>query len=183
MKVTVIGAGGWGTALANLLCQNKNDVILWGHDAARLDELQRTGRNELFLPGIPLDPKLKFQRDLPAAVDGSDCAVLAVPSKFFRETTKGISNFKGVAVSVTKGIEYESGLTMSGVLKITMPGATGAVLSGPTLALEVARGIPAAIVAAHPDAAVAKEVQQLFHRPNFRVYTATTCWVWNWVGR
>ena len=172
MKVTVIGAGGWGTALANLLCQNKNDVTLWGHDTARLAEMQRTGCNEVFLPGIPLAPDLKYQPELALAVEESECVVLAVPSKFFREVTGRISAFQGIAVSVTKGIEYESGLSMSGVLKTTMPRATCAPLSGPTLAMEVAREIPAAIVVAHPDAAVAREVQQLFHRPAFRVYTS-----------
>jgi glycerol-3-phosphate dehydrogenase (NAD(P)+) len=172
MNVTVIGAGAWGTALANLLCQNQNAVTLWGHDAARLQEMERTGRNELFLPGIPLARELKFQPELAVAVAGSECVVLALPSKFFREVTGRLPDFGGIAVSVTKGIEDVTGLTMSGILRTTMPKAAGAALSGPTLAMEVAREIPAAIVAAHSQAGVAKEVQRLFHRPTFRVYTS-----------
>jgi glycerol-3-phosphate dehydrogenase (NAD(P)+) len=172
MKVTVIGAGAWGTALANLLCQNQNAVTLWGHDAAHVREMEQTGRNQLFLPGIPLARELTFQPDLARAVAGSECVVLALPSKFFREVTGRLPDFEGIAVSVTKGIECETGLTMSGILQATMPKAAGAALSGPTLAMEVAREIPAAIVAAHAQAGMAKKIQQLFHRPAFRVYTS-----------
>lgn len=172
MKVTVIGAGAWGSALANLLCQNQNAVTLWGHDAAHVREMERTGRNELFLPGFPLARELAFQPDLAKAVAGAECVVLALPSKFFRDVTSRLPDFEGIAVSVTKGIEDETGLTMSGILRTTMPKAAGAALSGPTLAKEVAREIPAAIVAAHPEEEVAKKVQQLFHRPTFRVYTS-----------
>lgn len=172
MKVTVIGAGAWGTALANLLCQNKNAVTLWGHDAAHVREVERNGRNDLFLPGIPLAREMKFETDLPEAAAESDCVVLALPSRFFRQVTAQLPEFAGIAVSVTKGIEYETGLTMSGILGQTMPKAAAAALSGPTLAMEVAREIPAAIVAAHPKTEIAKEVQRLFHRPTFRVYTS-----------
>ncbi|HEX3721102.1 MAG TPA: NAD(P)H-dependent glycerol-3-phosphate dehydrogenase [Verrucomicrobiae bacterium] len=172
MKVTVIGAGAWGTALASLLRKNGHDVILWGHNAAQLEQIAATGRNELYLPGIAMAPGIRCEADLSEAVAQADCVVIAVPSKFFRDVTSRIGSFKGLAVSVTKGIEYESGLTMSGILETTMPRALAAVLSGPSLALEVARDIPAAIVAAHSDAEAAREAQVLFHRPAFRVYTS-----------
>jgi glycerol-3-phosphate dehydrogenase (NAD(P)+) len=170
MKVTVIGAGAWGTALANLLRHNRHGVTLWGHDAALLEQITATGRNDLYLPGIVLAPGIRCHADLHEAVADCDCVVLAVPSKFFREITSRISAFKGLAVSVTKGIEFDSGLTMTGILKTTMPHALAAVLSGPSLALEIAREIPAAVVAAHSDLEVAKKAQVLFHRPAFRVY-------------
>jgi glycerol-3-phosphate dehydrogenase (NAD(P)+) len=172
MKVTVIGAGAWGTALANLLCQNQNAVTLWGHEPDHVLTMKQTGRNELFLPGIPLARDLAFEPDLATAATGSECVVVALPSKFLRAVTGRLPDFGGIAVSVTKGIESESGLTMSGVLRETMPKATAAAMSGPTLALEVAREIPAAIVAAHADRNVARTVQRLFHRPSFRVYTS-----------
>ena len=172
MKVTVIGAGAWGTALAGVLCQNGNEVTLWGHDPAHLREVQRTGRNEIFLPGIRLPPELKCEPDLLAAAAGSECLVVAVPSKFLREVTARLPRFRGIAVSVTKGIEDETGLTMSGILRATMPESTAGALSGPSFALEVAQGIPGAIVAAHPDPQTAKKIQLLFHRPTFRVYTS-----------
>ena len=173
MKVAVIGAGAWGTALANLLCENKHEVTLWGHDKSHLDEVNRTRRNESHLTGIELSRELKFESDLSKAVAKSECAVIAVPSRFFREVTSQLPRYEGIAISVTKGIEYETGLTMSGVLKSVMPNASHSALSGPTLALEVAKNIPAAIVAASQDAAVAQVVQILFLRPTFRVYTST----------
>lgn len=173
MKVAVIGAGAWGTALANLLCENKHEVTLWGHDKSHLDKVEKSRRNESHLPGIGLSKELKFETDLSKAVQKSQCAIIAVPSKFFREVTSQLPHYPGIAVSVTKGIEYETGLTMSGVLKSVMPSASHSTLSGPTLALEVARNIPAAIVAANQDAKVAQVVQSLFLRPTFRVYTST----------
>ena len=95
MKVTVIGAGAWGTALAGVLCQNGNEVTLWGHDPGYLREVQRTGRNEVFLPGIRLPPQLKFEPDLPEAAAGSECLVVAVPSKFLREVTARLPRVPG----------------------------------------------------------------------------------------
>ena len=172
MKVTVIGAGAWGTALANLLCQNQHAVTLWGHDREHLEQIKASGRNELYLPGIALSPAIEFEENLERAARDCQCVVIAVPSEVFRQITSRIGSFAGVAVSVTKGIEHESGLTMCGVLKATMPRAAGAALSGPTLAQEVARGMPAAIVAAQEQAGIVKEVQRLFHQPTFRVYTS-----------
>ena len=173
MRVTVLGAGAWGTALAKLLHQNGHAVVLWGHDSSRLEELRRTGRNERYLPGVELPRDWKIETDLRLAVAGSEAVIAAVPSKAFREVTEHLSDFTGMVVSVTKGIEHETGLTMCGVLAETAPKATRAALSGPTFALEVARGMPTAIVAASNDPATANAVQQLFHRSVFRVYTST----------
>ncbi len=173
MKVTVIGAGAWGTALANLLCRNQHAVTLWAHEPAQVNEMSATRLNDVFLPGVPLDSQMNFECDLDRALADCQYAVIAVPSKFFRAVTSRVSGFDKIAVSVTKGIEYDSGLTMSGVLEKTMPKATVAALSGPTLALEVARNIPAAIVAAHPDSRIASDIQLLFNQPTFRVYTSS----------
>jgi len=176
VKITVLGAGAWGTALAKLLRQDAtagHEVILWGHDAAHLQEVQAAGRNERYLPGIELPNELKFETDLEKSAAGADCVIVAVPSKAFRHVTESLRNFSGVAVSVTKGIEPHSGLTMCGILGQTAPKASAAALSGPSLALEVARGIPTAVVAAStaPDALAL--TQKLFHRPAFRVYSST----------
>jgi glycerol-3-phosphate dehydrogenase (NAD(P)+) len=172
MNVTVLGAGAWGTALANLLCQNSHAVTLWGHNARHLAQLRKTRANPLYLPGIALSSQIQFQEQPAQAIQNAGCIVIAVPSKFFREVTRLFSEFDGLAVSVTKGIEYETGLTMSALLKTTMPKAAAAALSGPTLALEVARNIPTVAVAAHPRPATARQVQLLFGRPAFRVYTS-----------
>ncbi|MEO6182344.1 MAG: NAD(P)-binding domain-containing protein, partial [Verrucomicrobiota bacterium] len=130
MNIVVIGAGAWGTALANILSENKHEVTLWGHDKTHLDEVQKTRRNESYLPGIELSRDLKFEANLSKAVQKNECAVIAVPSKFFREVTSQLPRYDGIAISVTKGIEYETGLTMSGVLKSVMPNASHSALSG-----------------------------------------------------
>jgi glycerol-3-phosphate dehydrogenase (NAD(P)+) len=173
MKITVIGAGAWGTALARLLQNAKNEVTLWGHVAEWLDEIRKTGRNERFLPGISLPRGLVLEPDLPRAIAAAECVVMAVPSQPFRQVTRQLADYAGMIVSVTKGIEYETGLTMSGILAQTAPKAKCAALSGPTFAIEVARDIPTAIVAASRDPATAAKAQQLFNRPTFRVYTST----------
>src|SRR5581483_5994245 len=128
MNVSVIGAGAWGTALANLLCRNGHDVTLWGHDPDHLAEARKKGVNEIYLPGIRLAEALRFETDLARATAGKEVAVLAPPSRHFREIASQLAGFAGLAVSVTKGIEYDTGLTMSGVIGQTMPKAAAAVL-------------------------------------------------------
>lgn len=172
MNVTVLGAGAWGTALAKLLIEGGHRVTLWGHDPEHLEEVRRTGVNQRYLPGIPLPTPWTLEERIGAAVATAQCVVVAVPSKAFREVTAHLADFRGITVSVTKGIEYERGLTMSGVLASTAPHSSVVALSGPTLALEVARGMPTACVAASQVNGAAETVQELFHRPAFRVYTS-----------
>jgi len=172
VKVTVLGAGAWGTALARLLSDGKNDVTLWGHNAAHLQDLLKNGRNDRYLPGIALPPEMKLETDLLKSVTDAEYVVVAVPSKGFRTVTKSLAGFSGTAISVTKGLEHETGLTMCGILTQNAPAARYAALSGPSLALEMARGIPTAIVAASTNVPTAVAVQKLFHRPTFRVYTS-----------
>jgi glycerol-3-phosphate dehydrogenase (NAD(P)+) len=172
MKVTVLGAGAWGTALAKLLSESKHAVTLWAHNPAWLEELRRTGRNERYLPGVDLPRDWTLEPDAARAIAGSEFVIAAVPSKALREVTAPLADFTGIVVSVTKGIEHDTGLTMCGVLRDTAPRARGVALSGPTFALEVARGIPTACVAASCDAESAAAAQRLFHGPAFRVYTS-----------
>ena len=171
MNVTVLGAGAWGTALAQLLSAPKNQITLWSHSSESLEQIRRSGRNERYLPGISLAAGWGLETDLSKAIQASPCLLMAVPSKAFREVAQSLSNYEGIVVSVTKGIEYETGLTMCGVLRETAPRAKHVALSGPTLAMEVARGVPTAIVAASENSEAAEAVQHLFHRPTFRVYT------------
>lgn len=174
MNITVLGAGAWGTALARLLLQSAdNQVILWGHIPQWLDEIRDSGRNERFLPGIELPKRLLLESDILQAIKGAECMVVAVPSQPFREVTRHLKDYTGLLVSVTKGIEYETGLTMSGVLGENAPRATAVALSGPSFATEVARDIPTAIVAASRDLPAVAAAQALFNRPTFRVYTST----------
>jgi len=170
MKITVLGAGAWGTALARLLHQAEADVTLWGHNPTHLADLKRKHVNTRYLPGVRLPAALKLETDLVKAVKDCECLVVAVPSKAFRTVTNRLGDYSKLVVSVTKGIEYDSGLTMCGILQETMPKAVHATLSGPSIAHEVARGIPSAVVVASPDEQAAQKVQELFHRPYFRVY-------------
>ena len=173
MKITVLGAGAWGTALARLLQQGANEVTLWGHVPAWVEEIRQTKHNERFLPGIELPAELNLEPELGRAIESIECVVVAVPSQPFREVTSKLARFSGTVVSVTKGIEYDSGLTMCGVLAQTAPRASCVALSGPSFAIEVARDIPTAIVAASNRPATATLAQSLFNRPSFRVYTSS----------
>lgn len=172
MNITILGAGAWGTALAKLLHAGHHEITLWGHEPEYLEEMRRTRRNDTFLPGIELPPGWNYEPDARRGVAQADLVVAAVPSRPFREATACLKDYPGPVVTVTKGIEYDTGLTMSGVLAETAPHARVVALSGPTLALEVARGIPTAIVAAGVDLEMTTQVQDLFHRPTFRVYTS-----------
>ena len=173
MKITLLGMGAWATALARLLIHQGHTVTLWGHDPEQIERLRYSRRNEAYLPGIDLPDSLGLSHNLQVAVAEAELVVAAVASRFFRPTVSQLADFRGIIVSVTKGIEYDTGLTMSGILEQVAPQSRVAALSGPTLALEVARGIPTAIVAASHHSETAHTVQSVFHRPEFRVYTST----------
>ena len=170
MNVAVLGAGAWGTALAKVLHENGHAVTLWGREAAALAAIQATGRNERYLPGVELPRDWNCEPALTRAVAERECIVVAVPSKGLREVAMSLRDSNALLISVTKGIEYDTGRTMCGVLHECAPSARVAALSGPTFALEVARGLPTAIVGASTDEAAQHAVQQLFHQPRFRVY-------------
>jgi glycerol-3-phosphate dehydrogenase (NAD(P)+) len=173
VNVAIVGAGAWGTALGLLLHRSKHAVTLWGHDSKHLEELQRTRRNERYLPGFQLPSDWRFESNIAEAIRGCDWVVVAVPSKAIRPVTEQLRHYDGLVISVTKGIECDTGLTMCGVMAETVPRARAAALSGPSLALEVARGIPTAVVVASRDLGIAQSVQRLFHSTAFRVYTST----------
>jgi len=172
MRITVLGAGAWGTTLARLLALREHEITLWDFFPETLAGIRATHTNERYLPGVPLPPGLRTEPDLARSVAGAELVVVASVSRGFRAATRPLGEFAGVVVSVTKGLEYETGLTMSGILAQTAPRARVVALSGPTLAAEVARGVPTASVAASRDAAAAQAVQGLLHGPTFRVYTS-----------
>ena len=172
MKITVLGAGAWGTALAKVLHENGNDVTLWNHRAELLDEL-RLGRSEHYLPGVQLPVDWRLEADFSKAVGGSECLLLAIPSRAFRAIAERLKGHPGIFVSVTKGVEFETGQTMSRILRELAPADRVAALSGPSFAREVALGIPSAVVCACASDLTARTVQGLFHRPEFRIYRST----------
>jgi glycerol-3-phosphate dehydrogenase (NAD(P)+) len=173
MNITVLGAGAWGTALARMLAARKHEVTLWDHFPETVEAIRKTGRNECYLPGIELPAGLRAEADAAKAVGRAELVVVASVSKGFRGATQCLGSFSGVVVSVTKGIEFETGYTMSDILKENSPKARIVAMSGPTLATEVTKGVPTAIVAASGDEGAAQIVQTLFHSPAFRVYTST----------
>ena len=172
MKITVLGAGAWGTALAKILQENGNAVTLWDKDGDLLQLVQR-GKNEKYLPGVALPDDWKTQTDFKSAIGGAECVVLAIPSQAFREVTAKLKGHPGIFVSVTKGIEFETGDTMSRILREQASADRVVALSGPSFAREVALGIPTTIVCACESDGTAKTVQGLFHRPEFRIYRST----------
>jgi glycerol-3-phosphate dehydrogenase (NAD(P)+) len=172
MRITVLGAGAWGTALAKILHENGNAVTLWDKDAGLLQQVQR-GKNEKYLPGVALPTAWKTQPDFKTAIGGAECVVLAVPSQAFREAAVKLKGNPGIFVSVTKGIEFETGDTMSRILRELAPADRVVALSGPSFAREVALGIPTTIACACENDGTAKTVQGLFHRPEFRIYRST----------
>jgi glycerol-3-phosphate dehydrogenase (NAD(P)+) len=172
MRITVLGAGAWGTALAKILQKNGNQVSLWDQTASALAEIQR-GRNERYLPGVALPVDWKTEADFKRAIGGAECVVLAVPSQAFREVAAKLKGHPAVFVSVTKGIEFETGDTMSRILRELASADRVVALSGPSFAREVALGIPTTIVCACESDGTAKTVQGLFHRPEFRIYRST----------
>ena len=151
MKVAVLGAGAWGTALGVVLSRNQHHVTLWSRDAAALAALQTTRRNERHLPGVELPADWSYEADLARLVRGQDALIVGVASVGFRSVAARLAGTDAMLISITKGIEFDTGLTMGGVLRQCAPGAPVAVLSGPTFAAEVARGMPTAIVAASDD--------------------------------
>ena len=173
MKITVLGSGGWGTALALLLTDNGHDVTLWSHSARRSALLEQARENPR-LPGVPLPEALH----LSAALDSlreSGAVVMATPSFAVRETARMAAPLlreDAVVVSAAKGVERDTALCMTQVIEEELGGkGRVAALSGPSHAEEVGRRAPTGCVAASRDMAAAELVQDVFMSPRFRVYT------------
>jgi glycerol-3-phosphate dehydrogenase (NAD(P)+) len=175
-SVSVIGSGGWGTALALLMARRGLQIPIWGHDPAHVEAMSSSRQNEKYLPGIELPATILPTADLGECVR-KDILLVAVPSKYLAAITRLLAEASGdrrpVLVSCTKGIEREQGLLMSEVMAASFPGTTLAVLSGPNLAGEVAKGVPAAGVIGCDDPDALYAVQALFEGTTFRAYTSS----------
>jgi glycerol-3-phosphate dehydrogenase (NAD(P)+) len=175
----VLGSGSWGTALAALLAENGHTVHLWAREPELAAALASTRENRRYLPGIPLPTAVTPTADLPAALVGAEIVVFAVPSGAVRAVAQNSRPHiasDALLLSAAKGLEDPTGLRMSQVLAETIPGAASrvVVLSGPNLAVEIARKLPTASVAASANPEAAREIQFAFSRqpvPTFRVYT------------
>ena len=174
-KVSVIGAGSWGTALALLLYKNGHDVTVWSYQEEEVRMLSEKREHVSKLPGVKIPEGIFFTADIKEAVEEKDVVVLAVPSIHVRNTAKKMNAYvKGgqILVDVAKGIEEDTLMTLSQQIEEEIPQADVAVLSGPSHAEEVGRGLPTTVcIGAHTEA-TAKYLQQLFMNEVFRVYTS-----------
>lgn len=177
MRIGVIGAGGWGTTIADLLAREGHEVTLWAYEAAVVEAINRSHENTVFLPDAPLDARIVAVGDVAQAVEDRDLLVSAAPSHAVRDVgTKvgqALSHREAIVVSVSKGLEAESLKTMSEVLQESIPSARVVALSGPSFAQEVYQRQPTAVVAASDDAEAARTAQATFSTATFRVYTSS----------
>jgi len=179
VKVAVLGGGAWGSVLAALAARHGHDVALWEIDRSAADALARDRASPRSVPGFRLPAEVAVSSELAAAVPGRDVLVVAVPSASVTDTlidaAKVLDSAAAppIVVCASKGLEPEGGYTMAEMIFVACPGAPVVMLSGPSFAAEIARGLPAALVAASTDAAAAAVVQTCFGGDRLRIYTST----------
>lgn len=172
-NISIIGAGSWGTALALLLYNNGHQITVWSIVEEEIEMLRKEHEHKDKLPGVKLPEDMEFTTDLEAAISGKDVLVLAVPSPYTRNTSKSMAPYvkKGqIIVNVAKGIEEDTLMTLSQIIEEEIPQAEVAVLSGPSHAEEVGRGIPTTIVVGARSKKTAEYLQNIFMSKVFRVY-------------
>ena len=175
--IGIVGAGSWGIALAYLLSRNGHKVCVWSRSDSTVEKLRAYHGNEDKLPGVKLDESVEFTSNIEYAVKDKDLIVIVIPSAHMRETVKLIAPFynptdehKQIIVNCTKGIEDSSLMVMSDVILDEIPGSQVCVLSGPSHAEEVGKGMPTTIVVGAFDKETARYVQNIFMSNVFRVY-------------
>ena len=176
-KISVIGSGGWGIALTILLHKNGHDLTIWSFDKKEAKELKTTRENKTKLPNILLPEDIKVTDDLKEAVDDKDILILAVPSKAIRSVSKSLKNIikdNQIIVNVAKGLEEDTLETMTDIIEEELKGKKTqvAVLSGPSHAEEVGKGIPTTCVVSAHNKELTLYLQNIFMNPSFRVYTS-----------
>ncbi len=174
-KIAVIGAGSWGIALAQLLANNGHDVTVWSIIEDEIKMLEEKHEHVDKLPGVKLNDSIKYTTDLESACDGKKILVLAVPSPFTRSTSaslKDVVKEGQIIVNVAKGVEEATLMTLSEIIEEEVPQAEVAVLSGPSHAEEVGRGLPTTIVVGSHKKDIAEYLQNTFMSDVFRVYTS-----------
>lgn len=170
----VLGAGSWGTALANLLAGRGLDVRLWSHSPEVAEGINRDRENRVYLEGVALEDRVRATTELAAALEDAAAVVCATPSHVTREVlerARPLIAADALLVNAAKGIEVDTLLTLSRVMRSVLPQVTPVTLSGPSFAREVAQGHPTAVVAASDVPQAAERVQTLFSTARFRVYT------------
>lgn len=178
MRISVIGAGSFGTAMAVVAEQCGNEVLLWAHDPKVAEAMTETSTNPFYLPGIPIGPNIRATNSLREAAEFSETLFMVVPSHHYRTILEQLRpDLPGPVqvISGTKGIEIASLERMSEITTVVLGSKLSAMaaLSGPTFAMEVARGDPSAAVVASQDLAFAQSIQKALSSPTFRVYHST----------
>lgn len=177
-RAAVIGAGSWGTALANLLAKKGMETVVWSYEADVARQIERDHVNRRYMEDVPLDPRLRATTEMAEALEGASLVLSVSPSHVVRQVMAGAAPHVepgALVVSASKGIENESLKTMDGVLADVLPRAIAeraTYLSGPSFALEVALEHPTAVTIASESEEAAKEAQEAFQTPYFRVYTS-----------
>jgi glycerol-3-phosphate dehydrogenase (NAD(P)+) len=175
VRVAVLGGGAWGGVLAGLASARGHDVALWEADASAVLTLTRDGVGPRSVPGFRLPGSVAVSGDSTATVAGRQMVVLAIPSDLIRGALSRVASAiteGSIVVCASKGLEPDSGATMSEVIGAVLPGARAVVLSGPSFAQEIAAGLPAALVAASADVAAAGAVQAALGGERLRIYTS-----------
>lgn len=177
-RILVLGAGSWGTALANLLAKKGHEVTLWSYERTVADAINETHENPLYLRGIPLAPTLRAHHELTEVAAGAPVILSVSPAQHVRRVMQQVVPVMGpdaLVINASKGIEMSSLKTMAQVLAELLPkpaAASSCYLSGPSFALEVARELATAVTVASHDGEAATRTQQIFQTPYFRVYTS-----------
>ena len=175
LYITVLGDGGWGTTLAVLLTGKGFNVTIWGAFAENIESMNESRLNQKFLPGIKIPKEVNLTSDLKSAVQNKDIIILAVPSQYMRSVLKKLKTLdyprRAIYLSVAKGIEMGTLKRISEVIRSELGNVKLAVLSGPTIACEIARGIPAVAVIASHNLKVRNYLQSIFMTERFRIYT------------
>ncbi|MDP2940900.1 MAG: NAD(P)H-dependent glycerol-3-phosphate dehydrogenase [Candidatus Omnitrophota bacterium] len=175
LDVAVLGDGGWGTTLSILLQRKGHRITLWGAFSENVSRMRKHRRNDKFLPGVNIPARIEITGDLKSAVGEKTLIIFAIPSQYLRGVLKKIKNFsfpeQAIFLSVTKGIEGGTLKRMSQVIHEELGRVKLAVLSGPTIAREVAHQLPTTAVIAARDVSLRKYLQDIFATERFRVYT------------
>jgi glycerol-3-phosphate dehydrogenase (NAD(P)+) len=174
-KTTILGSGAMATACSILLSEHAGArVAIWARSGEHAEELRSTRENRRQLPGVKIPETVQITADVAEAVDGADLLVAAIPTRFLRQTLEGLApslTRNRPVISVVKGMENETFLRPSQIIEEVLGSRAVVALSGPSHAEEIARRLPASVVAASGDVALAKQVQQMFATERFRVYT------------
>jgi glycerol-3-phosphate dehydrogenase (NAD(P)+) len=177
-RIGVVGAGSWGTAIADLLSCKGFQTHLWVFEKEVKDHIEQSHENQLYLPGHQLSPNLSASNDLVGVVSHKHLIVIVVPSHVMRDVTRQMAGHLSagtIITSASKGIEQKTHLTMSGVIKENIPEVETdrlAVISGPSFAKEVAQKMPTTVTVACQNPEIAARIQHVFAAPYFRVYTS-----------